>query len=121
VKKFSGRMEGPEGKPDSNLKGFSSWLSQDTTAGGKKGLQRVGAIANINDLFNDWVTQDKWPDQESRCSNQNDEMSEPQEQQQQQPSHPNPLASLLCCSGAARLATSRVVNRSRPQSIHFLN
>jgi len=74
VKKFSGRMEGPEGKPDSNLKGFSSWLSQDTTAGGKKGLQRVGAIANINDLFNDWVTQDKWPDQESRCSNQNDEM-----------------------------------------------
>jgi hypothetical protein len=76
-KKFGAMMtsmqggEEPGGKPAS--KSGPLWL-QATTAGDKRALKREGAIANINDLFDDEVIADKMPNWESKCSDQNSNM-----------------------------------------------
>ena len=64
--------EGKGGKPASGLKGLGPWRPQATTAGAKGVLKREGAIANINDLFDNEVIADKRPDQESKPSDQNE-------------------------------------------------
>jgi hypothetical protein len=76
-KKFSVMMKLMRGGEELGGKSASqsgpSW-PEATTAGDKRALKREGAIADINDLFNDEVIADKTPDQESKHSDQNGDM-----------------------------------------------